>query len=161
MRNRRQRDPDRLHRDRVRAEARAAAGLPSTARKKRRHLGDRATPRRGTYRNRPLLELVRLQRCGFCDRRAPNSAHHFPGKGHLAGTDDRLACPACGDGVLGCHGRAQRYEISAEEQCAAVGRQLRLHLRGGHLTMADVDEALLRVPRHDWREIIRLAAAAE
>lgn len=95
--------------------------------------------------------------CAFCGKRAPNSAHHFPGKGHLANTDDRLACPACGDGVRGCHGRAQRYEIPAEEQLAAVGRTLRAHLLAGRVTLADVNEACERVARLDWREILRTA----
>jgi len=123
-------------------------------------LRPRSTPRRGAFKSRLLLETVRLMPCSFCPKRAPSSAHHFPGKGHLAGTDDRLACPACGDGVRGCHGRAQRYEIPAEDQLAAVGRTLRAHLRACRVTVADVEEALQRVPRHDWREIIRREALA-
>ena len=120
LRRRRKVDPERAHRDAVRA-----AAAPPAPRKKPRRLGARATPRRGTYRNQALLEATRLLGCAFCPERTPVTAHHFPGKGHLAGTDDRLACPACGDGVRGCHGSAQRYEIPAEEQIAAGGRTLR------------------------------------
>lgn len=154
LRRRRKVDPERAHRDAVRA-----AAAPLAPRKKSRRLGARATPRRGTYRNPALLEATRLMPCAFCEKRPPVSAHHFPGKGHLAGTDDRLACPACGDGVRGCHGRAQRYEIPAEEQLAAVGRTLRTHMLAGRVTMAEALEAIERAPRLDWRELLQLAVA--
>ena len=115
----------------------------------------RAEPRRGAHRNKALLEATRLLPCAFCEKRPPSSAHHFPGKGHLGTTDDRLACPACGDGVRGCHGRAQRYEIPAEEQLAAVGRTLRAHVLAGRLASDEAQAALERVPRLDWREALR------
>jgi len=116
-------------------------------------------PRRGAFRSKLLMEAVHLMPCAFCDKRPPVTAHHFPGKGVLAGTDDRLACPACGDGVRGCHGKAQRYEIPAEAQLAAVGRTMAAHLLALRMTPAEAEEAIDRVPRHDWREIIRSAMA--
>jgi len=154
LRRRRKVDPARAHRDAVRA-----AAAPQPPRKKPRRLGTRATPRRGSYRNKALLEATRLMACAFCPKRPPVSAHHFPGKGHLAGIDDRLACPACGDGVRGCHGEAQRYEIPAEEQLAAVGRTLRAHLLAGRVTPEEAATAIARVPRLDWREQLQLAVA--
>ena len=94
--------------------------------------------------------------CAFCDRRPPVTAHHFPPKSVLGVADDRLTCPACGDGVRGCHGQAQRYEIPAERQLDAVARTALAHVRAGRVTLDEVLEAVARVPRLDWRERLEL-----
>ncbi len=180
LRRRRKVDPERAHRDAVRAaaatgsdddcrcagclamrgESAVAAELPPPSPRPRPSvLRRRERERRGVYRNQALLQATRLMGCAFCPKRAPVTAHHFPPKSTMGTTDDRLACPACGDGVRGCHGRAQRYEIPAEEQLAAVGRTLRTHVLAERVTMEEALEAIERVPRLDWRELLQLAVA--
>ena len=59
--------------------------------------------------------------------------------------------------MRGCHGKAQRYEIPAEAQLAAVGRTMAQHLLALRMTPAEAEEAIKRVPRLDWRAVIREA----
>lgn len=108
-----------------------------------------------------LLDGLRALPCSFCSKRGSSTAHHFPSTGVEGIANDLLACPACGDGVTGCHGKAQRYEISAERQLEAVGRAMAVQVRTERVTWPEVEQAIRAVVRLDWRAIIRRALVGE
>lgn len=80
--------------------------------------------------------------CVVCGREGADSYHHFPPTGSGV-VNDLSGFGVCGDGVAGCHGRCQRYEVpwetqerlvhearlrffaeASEEQIAAVAQQV-------------------------------------
>jgi len=103
-----------------------------------------------------LMERVHRMACRGCGK-PKVTAQHFPARAVVGVRDDRLIIPYCGDGVFGCHGKAQRYEIPAEKQCEDVGFTMAVFVKEGLLGWPGVEQALRAVPRRDWAHLMRLA----
>lgn len=79
-------------------------------------MGGTAKPKTQRVLDSGWLAVVRAMPCAFCGKAGPSDAHHFPPKSRTGVQVDVLTVPACRE----CHERAQKYEISRQDQASAV-----------------------------------------
>jgi hypothetical protein len=88
----------------------------TTRGRRKRALGKHVKATRGQVFGRQLFS-DESKPCLCCQRRRAESMHEVESAGAVGSrrkaTSVTNSIPVCGDGVRGCHGRLQRYEIRA------------------------------------------------